>query len=168
MIELLVLAGWGTHLAHWATSLAAARRAAARPTEWRRELIVRAAMLVGVIAAVGAGPAGRVPLTALLTAAVALLFLAGHAVAIAARATLAGAWSIGTRPRAGATRRRAGLYGALRHPIYAGVLLALAMQLVLLQNAASLVLLLGAVIVVPVKIVAEERWLARSRSATAD
>jgi hypothetical protein len=45
------------------------------------------------------------------------------------------------------------------------VLIALATQLALLQNAASLALLLGAMIIVPVKIVVEQRWLARRHGA---
>ncbi|MGH7447122.1 MAG: isoprenylcysteine carboxylmethyltransferase family protein, partial [Longimicrobiales bacterium] len=78
------------------------------------------------------------------------------------------AWSIGTRPRPGVARQRSGLYALLRHPIYGGVLIALVMQLVLLQNLASLALLLGAAVIVPVKIMAEERWLAADAGDRAD
>jgi protein-S-isoprenylcysteine O-methyltransferase Ste14 len=161
MIEIVVATGWAAHMLHWSLALATAGRAAAQRTEWRREVAVRLAMLIGITVAVAAGPADRVALPAAVTVIAAVLFLAGHTVAIAGRSTLGPAWSIGTRPRPGAEPRRTGLYAAVRHPIYAGVFLALVMQLALLQNVAALALLLGAIIIVPVKIVAEERWLAR-------
>lgn len=165
MTEVIVATGWAAHLLHWSFALATARRAAAHRTEWRREVVVRLAMLIGITAAVTAGTADRVALPAAVTVVAALLFLGGHAVAIAGRSTLGSAWSIGTRPRAGAEQRRTGLYAAVRHPIYTGVLIALVMQLAMLQNAASLALLLGAMIIVPAKIAAEERWLARHHDA---
>ena len=161
MIEIIVTTGWAVHLAHWSLALATAGRAAAQRTEWRREAAVRLAMLIGIAAAVIAGPADRVALPAAVTIIATVLFLGGHLVAIAGRSSLGPAWSIGTRPRPGAEQRRSGLYAAVRHPIYAGVFLALVMQLALLQNVAALALLFGAIIVVPVKIAAEERWLAR-------
>jgi protein-S-isoprenylcysteine O-methyltransferase Ste14 len=168
MIEALVLTGWGAHLLHWVHALAAARRAAAHPAEWVRELAVRAAMLLAVLAGVIAGPGGHVAFRPAAVAAAALLFLTGHAIAITGRSTLGRAWSIGTRPRPGGERQRSGLYAAVRHPIYAGVLLALLMQLLLLQNVASAALLLGAAIVVPAKVRAEERWLARQQGTPTD
>jgi protein-S-isoprenylcysteine O-methyltransferase Ste14 len=165
MIEVIVATGWTAHLLHWSLALATARRAAAHPGEWRREVVVRMAMLIGIIAALATGPADRVALPAPAMVFAAVLFVAGHTVAIAGRSMLGSAWSIGTRPRPGAEQRRSGLYAAVRHPIYAGVFIALMMQLAMLQNAASLALLLGAMIIVPVKIVVEERWLARHHGA---
>ena len=161
MIQIIVATGWTAHLLHWSLALATAGPAAAQRTEWRREVAVRLAMLIGITVAVTAGPADRVALPAAATIVAAVLFLVGHMVAIAGRSSLGPAWSIGTRPRPGAEQRRSGLYAAVRHPIYAGVCLALVMQLALLQNVATLALLLGAIIVVPVKIAAEERWLAQ-------
>jgi protein-S-isoprenylcysteine O-methyltransferase Ste14 len=165
MIEIVVATGWAAHLLHWSLALATAGRSAAQRTEWKREVAVRLTMLVGIMAAVTAGPADRVALPAAVTVIAAVLFLAGHLFAIAGRTTLGSAWSIGTRPRPGAELRRTGVYAAVRHPIYAGVFLALVMQLMLLQNVAALALLLGAIIIVPVKIAAEDRWLARHQGA---
>ncbi|MGH7447578.1 MAG: hypothetical protein ACRELT_08455, partial [Longimicrobiales bacterium] len=91
MIEVVVLIGWGAQFLHWLLALAAARDGAAHRTEWTRELIVRAAMLLGIGVAVTTGAVGRVVLPPLVTFAAAALFLLGHMVAIAGRATLAGA-----------------------------------------------------------------------------
>jgi protein-S-isoprenylcysteine O-methyltransferase Ste14 len=159
VIAAAVAAGWLLHAAHWSLALRQAGRAAAGSGEWRRELAIRAGMLLLLVAAVAAPPAVRIATGPVAQAALLAVFFGGHVLAMGGRAALAEAWSIGTRPRAGARPRRHGLYRAVRHPIYAGVTVAAAAQLLLLQNVPSLLLLAGALTVCAVKVRAEERWL---------
>jgi protein-S-isoprenylcysteine O-methyltransferase Ste14 len=160
-VSLVLLAGWAVQAASWIHALRRSGRDAADREEWGRESAVRLVMLVLVAVSI-AVPAQQpwmhtTPLRALLL----LLFLTGHGLAVGARASLGRAWGIGVRPRHG-TAVTSGPYAVLAHPIYAGTTLAIFAQLALLQNAAALLLAVGAALVVPAKIAAERRGIERS------
>jgi protein-S-isoprenylcysteine O-methyltransferase Ste14 len=162
-VSLVLAAGWAVHAASWIHALRRTGRGAADRDEWGREGLVRVAML-GLVGAALALPAEQTWLQATpVRALLVLLFLAGQGLAVAARASLGRAWGIGVRPRDGAAVSR-GPYAVLAHPIYAGTTLAIFAQLALLQNAAALLLAIGAALIVPVKIAAERRGFERAGS----
>ncbi len=126
----LLLAMWVGWLAYWAI---AAR--GAKPTHWREPLRAQslhtALAFIGVIVLVvpRATPAllaqPFLPPTAIGAALGAILTASGLGIAIAARITLAGNWSAAVEIKEGHALIRGGLYRYVRHPIYAGILLAL-------------------------------------------
>ena len=157
-MRLALAAGWMLQALSWGYALAHVRRAAAGAGEWGREGVIRLGMLLLVGAALWS-PAGRIAaLTPGLTLACLGVFWVGQITAVAARAQLGVAWGVGVLPRS-ARPVRTGIYATIPHPIYTGTLLALAAQLVLLQNLPASALLASGVIVVFFKIRAESARL---------
>jgi cytochrome P450/protein-S-isoprenylcysteine O-methyltransferase Ste14 len=164
-LELLIVAGWAAQAVNWMWALARSGRRAATPTEWTPELLLRAGVLTLVVWAVIGPPGSRVPLGDLGALLWGVAFLAGHTVAILGRVRLAGAWGIGTRPKADLDAPvRSGIYRLVSHPIYLGISVALIAQLVLLQNLPALLLVVGAAVVNPWKIARERRLLRRKQA----
>ena len=168
-LELLIVAGWAAQAINWVWALVRRGRRAAAPTEWTPELLLRAGVVMLVVWAV-LGPHGggaRVPLGDLGALLWGVAYLAGHAVAILGRRRLAGAWGIGTRPRADLDARvRSGIYRLVSHPIYLGISVALIAQLALLQNLPAFLLVVGAAVVNPWKIARERRLLRQTQGRT--
>ena len=159
-LELLIVAGWAAQAINWMWALARSGRRAATPQEWTPELLLRAGVVALVVWAVTGPHGARVPLGDLGALLWGVAFLAGHAVAILGRLRLAGAWGIGTRPRADLDAPvRGGIYRRISHPIYLGISVALIAQLALLQNLPALLLVVAAAVVNPWKIARERRFL---------
>lgn len=157
MVTLIGVA-WAVHLIDWLMAVRRRRGRVAHDGEWAREIVVRLVMAVLIIVAL-ARP-GRPPDPLIAIAALVLVWT-GTLVAISGRRRLAGAWGIGVRPHGTVTST--GVYALVRHPIYIGTIAALLGQWLALANLPSLLLLGGALVVVPVKIARETSLLARSR-----
>jgi len=158
-ISLILAAGWLFHLGFWTWALLRAGRDAARRDEWIRETALRVAMLALVLAALLWPRAEWVHPGGAAQALLLIAFLVGHVLAVVARIRLAGAWGVGVKPRAGARMVRSGPYRLLRHPIYIGTGIAILAQAALLQNAPALVMALGALVLIPIKVLAERAAL---------
>jgi protein-S-isoprenylcysteine O-methyltransferase Ste14 len=158
---LALAAGWGAQAVTWLASLWQVGRGAAAQDEWPREVVLRS-----FVVALAAGslllPRGeRFPLGPTATVALLGLALAGHGLAVYGRLHLGPSWGIGTTPR----RREvvhSGPYRLVAHPIYWGTGTAILAQALLLQNWPSLLLLVGATIVNPSKVVLENRHIRRA------
>ena len=153
----LVGLAWAVHLGDWLLAVLRRRGRVAHRGEWLREIVVRLAMAALVVLAL-VRP-GRVPAPLLATIALALVW-GGTMLAIAGRRRLAGAWGIGVRPHADMVTT--GIHSLVRHPIYIGTSAVLVGQYIALANLPSLLLLIGALVVVPLKIVREGVLLRRS------
>lgn len=160
-IVLLIGLAWALHLGDWLLAVHRRRGRVAHEGEWLREILVRVAMAALVLLAL-LRP-GRVP--GPLVAAIALVLVCGGTMlAIAGRRRLAGAWGIGVRPHGEVIAT--GIHARVRHPIYLGTGAALAGQWLLLANLPSLLLLAGALVIVPLKIAREGALLRRQGSST--
>lgn len=147
-MRLLLLAMWVGWLAYWAI---AAR--GAKATQWReppRALWLHYALAwIGTIvlavpratpAILGApflppGPIGATPIHMGLGV---ILTALGLGIAVAARITLAGNWSAQVEIKEDHVLIRSGPYRYVRHPIYAGILLALLGSAVVLDRCSAL------------------------------
>jgi len=156
----LLVAGWVAHALSWSRAASRVGRRAARPAEWPREVVLRGLIGMLLVAAFVAPPGSSAPDHPFASAFL-LLFVAGHFLAVWARRELGDAWGIGTTPRSSDTAIRSGPYRRVSHPIYLGTFVALASQFVLLRNLPSALLLVGAALVIPVKIRAENRIIGR-------
>jgi protein-S-isoprenylcysteine O-methyltransferase Ste14 len=158
VVTAVLAGGWALQAASWLAALRRAGRAAAAPGEWLRESAIRAAMLAVVVWALAAP---LPPRPGALGPAALLLFLAGHVLAVAARRQLGAAWGAGVEPRPGSPRVRRGLYAAIGHPIYVGMVVATLAQWLVLRNLPSALLAAGTVVVTVVKAGLETRSLDR-------
>ena len=155
--------GWLAHAIAWSLALWRARGVAAATHEWGREFGLRALMAALLVTSVTAATPGgwfRVP----ASAANALLgvFFAAQATAVIARLQLGRRWGVGVEPRSAvAPPLRTGVYRWLSHPIYVGCVTSLAAQALLLQDASSTTLLIGAVVVTSWKARREAALLSR-------
>jgi protein-S-isoprenylcysteine O-methyltransferase Ste14 len=158
-LRIVLGAGWAVHLLSWIGALRRVGLGAAERKEWPRETLLRLAMVALLVHALLA-PGLLSPVLGPFTGPFAVLvFWGGHLLAVKARLELGGAWGIGTEPRPAGEVVERGLYGFVRHPIYMGTFAALVSQLVLLRNVSSLVLVVGAVLVIPWKISRENASL---------
>ena len=147
----LVTTGWiavGLLLLVWA--LGTKREAYKESMASRLPHLVAMAICIALIfdQSLPVGPMNRVWLVAspwLVTVAL-VLCLGGWAVIIWARAVLAGNWSAGVMLRHGHELVRRGPYAVVRHPLYAGGLLALAGSALIdgrIRSAVGVILLTG-------------------------
>lgn len=151
----LVGIGWVAHAVGWLIAVVRRHGQIAYSSEWKRELLLRLAMVLLIIASIAR------PTLAVSTAGVIglMLFSSGNALAVVSRWRMGTSWGIGVRPHTRATDDA--LFRRLRHPIYLGTTVAIVGQCLALQNAASLALLAGALAVIPIKILRERAWLRR-------
>jgi protein-S-isoprenylcysteine O-methyltransferase Ste14 len=157
-----VALGWLLQAITWVAALARTGRTAARRSEWPVELALRGAVTALVLASLVA-PAGHlVSLGPGTTAAAVIVVIGGHALAALARVQLGGAWGIGVTPHSDTPVVR-GVYRLVRHPIYWGTGAAIFGQAVTLQSLPALLLLAGAALVNPWKILLENRSLRGAR-----
>ncbi len=148
---------WAVHLLDWLLAVHRRRGRVAHEGEWMREIIVRLVMAALVILSL-ARP-GRVPDLLIASIALALIW-GGTTLAIVGRRRLAGAWGIGVRPHGAVVAT--GIHALVRHPIYVGTGAVLVGQSLALANVPSLLLLGGALVIVPLKIAREGALLKRS------
>ncbi|NJD10525.1 MAG: hypothetical protein FIB01_08855 [Gemmatimonadetes bacterium] len=162
LVRLVLAVGWLLHLSAWLLALRHSGRDAAARAEWVRELTLRVAMLLLIVAALAVPSGGWWDTAKWSRVTLLLAFSLGQALAIVARSALSHAWGIGVQPRGAVVR--AGPYALLPHPIYAGTALAIFAQLLLLQNLPALVLAVGAGVVIALKIRVERRLLGGRRA----
>ena len=155
----LLTLGWCIHVAGWLAAVVIQRGRVAHQGEWVRELVLRLAMLALVVAAVIL-PAAAVPKGVGFTGLV--CFAIGTTLAIIARWRMGQGWGIGVRPHVQPLEEP--LFRTLRHPIYVGTTLAVLGQCIAWPNLASLALLAGALLIVPIKIACERVWLRHTPS----
>lgn len=153
----VVALGWTAHAAGWLAAVVRRRGGIAYPNEWNRELLLRLAMVLLIARAV-VSPRATLDTWASIVGLV--VFWLGTALAIVARWRMGASWGIGVRPHT--QPNDAAIFRALRHPIYIGTTVAIVGQCLALRNIASFALLVGAVVVIPIKISREREWLRRS------
>ena len=132
-------------------------------------LVIVIALLIGQATLAAAGRhalrpvvAGHAPLHDALQLAGAVLLVGGVALLAAAQLNLGASWRVGIREGEAPGLVTSGLYRYCRHPIYLGLLTALAGYAALLPTALSLVLLAVAYAGARAQAAAEEAYLERA------
>jgi protein-S-isoprenylcysteine O-methyltransferase Ste14 len=148
-------------------------RSGRRGQSWRdAALVVLMALLTGqaLVAALGRDvphllPGGSGAFRAALQVAGAALLAGGVALLAAAQLNMGASWRIGIVEGEAPGLVTGGLYRCCRHPIYLGLLMALAGYTALLPTPLSLALLAAAYVGVRIQAAAEETYLARTYGA---
>jgi protein-S-isoprenylcysteine O-methyltransferase Ste14 len=173
IVILAAVACWVVLAIVWVAAAvrAGARSAVAGETRARRR--ARAAPIVAMLLVVGALslagtltdeeiPAG-VTIASSWLQPIGLVLLAGStALAVWARLVLGTSWSVGPRLAGDGRLRTSGPYGVTRHPIYTGILGMLIGTALISGMAASILVVLAAVVFMEIKIRREERLLLAS------
>ncbi len=160
---LLIPALWGAWLAYWVAAAFAAKAVARRESRGSRLTHIVPLVAGGVLLAAPTMPGwlGQrmfAPDAALEAGAAALVAL-GLGFAVWARIALGGNWSGTVTLKHDHTIVRSGPYRRIRHPIYTGLLLAIAGTALARGEWRGLVALLLVLVALLRKIGLEERWL---------
>jgi protein-S-isoprenylcysteine O-methyltransferase Ste14 len=156
VVSEFVALAWATHAADWSLMTLQRRGRIAHHGEWTREIGLR--LLMGGLVIWALLTPRHVESPAVILIGLTLVWV-GTLFAIVGRRTLGSSWGIGIRPHGNVAA--SGVFAIVRHPIYLGTLTSLAGQWLALSNIGSLLLLLGAIVVIPFKVRREATFLPR-------
>ena len=130
--KLLILGSWLTLIAYWALLARSAKRSVRGKWQWRREIGLRLAILILVLLALHVGRTHHIRLRHYLVNVNPIAGFSGAALcscgvilAVWARVCLGGNWGMPMAEKADPELVMRGPYAYIRHPIYAGVILAI-------------------------------------------